>query len=447
MIQAAVAAFTIFAAWSLPVSAETQVCAKECKGDCMNGSGLQVYANCDRYKGEFSSGQREGRGEYFFANGDVYSGNFSSGRRAGQGVYRFKKGQGEETVFESSMDGNGNGKGTLRVGSSVTECSIVSFVTECGQAARVVLSEKMEPMGLVLYSGPGSSLQRGRRSLPVKPGDPVMPGDSLQSGRENLDMQFNGQVALRMKPNTALNVGQDAADRRVNLEKGEVIVKFEKETGGLSVRAPAAHVEADGSTLSVRTTDKETDVRVFELRSGKVVVSPALPELEGKSRREIEANPELKKLEEKRISLARPVEQHQGTVVSAVSDADRAKAADVQPFTPSLKERMETKAVVAVEEKPGLQSREILDSYHTRTQAAMASIEKDLAETLLTSDADIMKQYGLLEKLMLRNGQQIRGATITQAGDTLVVHTIRRTVRVRTTELEYIDYIQKGELP
>lgn len=440
------------------VLAETQeICAKQCvEGDCQNGPGLQVYANCDRYKGEFRSGQRDGKGEYRFANGDVYTGSFASGRRAGQGLYKFKK-QDVETIFESSMDARGNGKGTLRVGTSVTECSIVAFVTECGQSAKVVLSEKMEPLGLVLYSGPGSSLQRGRRNLSVNPGDPVMPGDSLQSGRENLDMQFHGQVALRMKPNTAVSVGQDPVDRRVNLDKGEVIVKFEKQEGGLSIRAPAAHVQADGSTLSVRTTDKETDVKVFEVREGKVLVSPALPELEGRTRREIESDPALKKLEEKRMNLARPVAPNSTASIPVTADSAKAKSAEVRPFIPTVKEGMETRALVTADEKalknaaekPGdYQSREILlETYRTRSQTAIVSIEKDLAQTVLTSDADIMTQYGLIENLVLRSGKTIRGATITQAGDTLVVHSIRSTLQVRTGEIVYIDYLHKGEAP
>lgn len=441
-----------------PVLAETQICARECvEGDCQNGPGLQVYANCDRYKGEFQKGQREGHGEYQFANGDTYTGTFHAGRRSGQGLYRFKKQNGEATQFESSMDSRGNGRGLLRIGASITECTITRFVTECGQTGRMILSEKMEPIGLVLYSGPGSSLTRGTQSLPVKPGDAVRPGDSLQSGRENLDMQLTGQVALRMKPDTSLNVGRDSAERRLSLEKGEVIVKFEKDTGGISLRAPAAEVEAEGSTLSVRTTAQETDVKVFELRQGKVLVSPALPELEGKTRREIEADPELKKADERRASLARPIAPSSSTRVAAVSDSANAKPVESQPFVPTRRETMETRALVTADERslqnaaerPGdFQSRQILlDSYRANSQTALSSIEKDLEGIVLTSDKEIMQQYGLVENLVMRNGQTVQGATVTQAGDTLVVHAVRRVLRVRTIELLYIDYIQKEDLP
>jgi ferric-dicitrate binding protein FerR (iron transport regulator) len=284
-----------------------------------------------------------------------------------------------------------------------------------------------------------------------------MPGDALQSGRENLDMQLTGQVALRMKPDTSLNVGRDPSERRVNLEKGEVVLKFEKDTGGLSVRAPAAQVDADGSTLSVRTTDKDTDVKVFELREGKVIVSPSLPELEGKTRSEIEADPELKKMDNLRASLSRPVASKSSASLPAVLDSASAKSPEVQAFTPTRREIMETRALVTVDEKalqsaadrPGdNQSRQnLIDSFAIKSDAALTSIEKDLQQIVLTSDADIMQQYGLVESLALRDGKTIRGATLTQAGDTLVVHAVRRVLRVRTGELLYIDYIHREETP
>jgi hypothetical protein len=38
----------------------------------MNGRGIFVYSNGDKYEGEFANGEKHGKGAYFYSTGDMY---------------------------------------------------------------------------------------------------------------------------------------------------------------------------------------------------------------------------------------------------------------------------------------------------------------------------------------------------------------------------------------
>jgi hypothetical protein len=90
------------------------------QGDCVNGEGIYVFEDGDRYegffknskfhgqglmlwnngggsgysgyKGKFLEGYIDGYGLYAFANGDTYEGVFEKGKFHGQGIYKYKSG-------------------------------------------------------------------------------------------------------------------------------------------------------------------------------------------------------------------------------------------------------------------------------------------------------------------------------------------------------------------
>lgn len=90
------------------------------QGDCINGEGIYVFKDGDRYegffknskfhgqglmlwnngsgsgysgyKGKFLEGQIDGYGLYAFANGDTYEGVFEKGKFHGQGIYKYNSG-------------------------------------------------------------------------------------------------------------------------------------------------------------------------------------------------------------------------------------------------------------------------------------------------------------------------------------------------------------------
>ena len=46
-----------------------------------------VYADGDKYVGEFKDGNKNGQGTYIYANGNTYVGEFKDDERNGQGVF------------------------------------------------------------------------------------------------------------------------------------------------------------------------------------------------------------------------------------------------------------------------------------------------------------------------------------------------------------------------
>ena len=70
----------------------SQLYAQCTNGDCDNGNGRLLYANGDRYLGEFKNGVSHGRGAYYYANGDLYKGEFKNGERHGYGTMQWYNG-------------------------------------------------------------------------------------------------------------------------------------------------------------------------------------------------------------------------------------------------------------------------------------------------------------------------------------------------------------------
>lgn len=70
----------------------SQIQAQCSNGDCANGNGRFLYANGDRYLGEFKNSVSHGRGAYYFNNGDLYKGQFKNGERHGFGNMTWKNG-------------------------------------------------------------------------------------------------------------------------------------------------------------------------------------------------------------------------------------------------------------------------------------------------------------------------------------------------------------------
>jgi hypothetical protein len=61
-------------------------------GDCENGVGTYVWADGDKYIGEFKDGQMNGQGTMYYTNGDKYEGDFTDGQGTGHGTYTMTNG-------------------------------------------------------------------------------------------------------------------------------------------------------------------------------------------------------------------------------------------------------------------------------------------------------------------------------------------------------------------
>lgn len=78
-------------------------------GNCYGGKGTYVFANGEKYVGDFKNGQYDGFGEITFVNGQKYIGEWKNGLQNGQGTYTWPDGQKYVGEFK---DGYQNGYGT-----------------------------------------------------------------------------------------------------------------------------------------------------------------------------------------------------------------------------------------------------------------------------------------------------------------------------------------------
>ncbi len=80
------------------------------QGDCRNGTGTYLFANGDRYVGQWSAGQPHGKGTYYFASRERYEGDFKLGKFDGQGTMYYP----DKAYYTGSWkDNKKNGYGRL----------------------------------------------------------------------------------------------------------------------------------------------------------------------------------------------------------------------------------------------------------------------------------------------------------------------------------------------
>lgn len=53
-----------------------------------HGRGSDIFANGDRYNGEYKNGKPDGKGIYTWANGSYYDGEFKNGLKHGKGKWK-----------------------------------------------------------------------------------------------------------------------------------------------------------------------------------------------------------------------------------------------------------------------------------------------------------------------------------------------------------------------
>ncbi len=63
------------------------------EGNCEEGTGKYLFANGDKFNGEWHGGLRSGYGRYDYKKGDWYIGDFKNDKIEGKGVLHFANGK------------------------------------------------------------------------------------------------------------------------------------------------------------------------------------------------------------------------------------------------------------------------------------------------------------------------------------------------------------------
>ena len=78
---------------------------------------------------------------------------------------------------------------------------------------------------------------------------------------------------------------------------------------------------------------------------------------------------------------------------------------------------------------------EIAEVRKKQQEQILAQIEKEAESQKLESEEEIRKHYQALERIVLHNGEVIRGATVAQTGNILIIHTPDGVRRVSKSEI------------
>lgn len=108
-------ALAIFAFSLTFTEASAQSSAVCLTGNCVNGHGVMVWPNGERYEGWFVNNMRDGYGIMRYENGDTYIGDWSENLRYGHGVYNYFNHSSKTKYVGEWKNNNIEGYGSLHL--------------------------------------------------------------------------------------------------------------------------------------------------------------------------------------------------------------------------------------------------------------------------------------------------------------------------------------------
>ena len=342
--------------------------------------------------------------------------------------------------------------------------------------------EASRSMVIVFASGDASIVRNGE-SIPAKVGTVVQENDIIKTTQGTIDLQSRDGSAVRVREMTTLSVANlmgAKGETRIEMKHGQILANVKKASQDqeFNVVTPTAIAGVRGTTFEVQVFEGYDDNRVsnssVRVLDGKVAMKPRIVALENVSQSDIEKSPKLKKLAElqdkeiilddasrgsmdpeleKKVALLNnassesseeglKMAEDQADEIAESGNADNALVKEEAEVT--VKDRMESATLTAATPEM-LEKLEAGDNQEAANEIAevrkkqqeqiLAQIEKEAESQKLESEEEIRKHYQALERIVLHNGEVIRGATVAQTGNILIIHTPDGVRRVSKSEI------------
>lgn len=369
--------------------------------------------------------------------------------------------------------------------------ALAGIMTSCGKK----VDPQVERTMIVVFSTGNAKVIRAGKAEEAKVGLIVKEQDQIKTEDGSVDLQTKGGSAIRVREFTTVTVsslaGGGSNDTKVQMGQGSILANVKKSSANetFNVVTPTAIAGVRGTSFSVEISGEgQPKVKVLE---GKVAMSPRVPALESYTKEEIQASPVLSKLasvEKQEVVLE---EKTEGTIPREVSD-NVAKvsvaletAKKEQKPVAEVKEIQKITETLSVKEKPAVEKKEAIiteqdlreketlitvapevvqkimeqatekKATESTTPIAIApelaemvkkdrgqkeevvlkKIEEEASKVKLSSDEEIKNHYNALELIILKNGENIRGAIIAQTGDVMMIHSSTGIRRVKKAEI------------
>lgn len=370
-------------------------------------------------------------------------------------------------------------RGAILKTAGLLVASLFLITVSCKEQANKEASRSM----VIVFASGDASIVRNGETIPAKVGTVVKENDVIKTTQGTVDLQSRDGSAVRVREMTTLSVSSlmgTKGETKIEMKHGQILANVKKASKDqeFNVVTPTAIAGVRGTTFEVQVFEGFDDNRVsnssVRVLDGKVAMKPRIVALENVSQEDIENSPRLKKLAElqnkeivlddasrgsmdpeleKKVALlnnassensaeALKLAEEQADDISNTASTEEAMKKEDAEVT--VKDRMESATLTAAtpEMLEKLESgsnqeaaNEIAEIRKKQQEQILAQIEEEAESQELKSEEDIRKHYQALERIVLHNGEVIRGATVAQTGNILVIHTADGVRRVSKSEI------------
>jgi hypothetical protein len=168
--------------------------------------------------------------------------------------------------------------------------------------------------------------------------------------------------------------------------------------------------------------------------------------------------------EGERAALMQAIAEKEAELAKLAEELAAAPAPVVSAAPPSPQEQAERKLLIQIDEgafekaigaaaeaaasgvqTPADQQAAVRVGYETRLNSAVEQLEKSLEIARIQTTQELLRQYKILEVVSLRGGQKKAGSVVAQAGDLLILHAPDGVFRLRTDQIEYVEYFSSED--